>query len=184
MLASAVGLVAALSRLSDDGPSGAVVADGTHRAAPAPSAGAQGTRPAAAETSSRAVTATERWMSVLARLDRRRARAYAAADPALLRAVYVPGSAALRRDQRLLARYAARGLRVHRLRMHVAGLRVRRQRPGSVVLGVRDRVAAGTVTGHGRRRHLLVDDLDTRLLTLRRVDRGVWLMSDVRPAPL
>jgi hypothetical protein len=183
MLASAVALVFVASGLSQRAPAGAVVADGVSSGTSAPSVASEhveDTHPAAAETTSRAVPA-QHWRTVLARLDRQRARAYAAADPALLRTVYLPGSAALRRDQRLLARYARRGLHVDGLRMHVADLRVRAGRPGLAVLRVRDRVAAGTVTGQGHRRPLPADDLDTRLLTLRRVDRGVWLMAAVGP---
>jgi eukaryotic-like serine/threonine-protein kinase len=136
------------------------------------------TRPTAAKASG-----TEHWRTVLARLDRRRARAYAAADPGLLRSVYVPGSPVMRRDRRLLARYARRGLHVRGLRTDVEDLRVRMRRHGHVVLLVRDRVAAGTVAGRGRRRPLPADDVDSRLLTLRRVDRGIWLVAAVRPAP-
>jgi hypothetical protein len=192
MLVSAVALVSAWSGLSDRAPADAGVAAGARHADAVAPERAEHPRPAAG-TEPPAATATGQWTAghwatVLAGLDRRRARAYAAGDPALLRAVYVRGSAALRRDQRLLARYARRGLRVDGLRMHVADLRVRTRRPDVVALEVRDRVAAGTVTGHGHRplshpldRPLAADDLDTRLLTLRRVDRGVWLVAAVRP---
>jgi len=190
MLASAVALVSALAGLPERAP-GAVAAGPTDRRGSVPSEGP--TRAAAAERTRPGVPHAEdsaaedwaaHWTTVLARLDRRRARAYAVADPDLLRAVYVPGSAALRHDQRLLARYAGRGLHVRGLRMRVADLRVRARRPGVVVLRVRDRVVAGTVTGQGHRplhRPLAADDPDTRLLTLRRVDRGVWLLASVRP---
>ena len=190
MLASALALVSVLSGLPEPAP-GAVAAGPTDRSGSVPSEGP--TRPAAAERTRPVVPHAEdsaveewaaHWATVLARLDRRRAQAYAAADPALLHAVYLPGSAALRRDQRLLARYAGHGLHVGGLRMRVADLRVRARRPGVVVLRVRDRVVAGTVTGHRQRplhRPLAADDLDTRLLTLRRVDRGVWLLASVRP---
>jgi hypothetical protein len=180
MLASAVALVSALSRLSQPSYAGVGGVAGAHRDA---SASREVAGPAAAETTHRAVAAAEQWASVLARLDRRRAKAYATGDPALLRAVYVPGSAVLRRDQVMLARYVRRGLHIRGLRMHVADLRVGAVRPGLVVLRVRDRVAAGTVSGRGHRRPLPADDLDARLLTLRRVDRGVWLVGGVRPVP-
>ncbi len=184
MLASGVALFCAVSGLPGRAPADAEVAVGGRHADAVlpPHVGA--THPAA-ETPRGVVPAdhgVEHWATVLARLDRRRAQAYAAADPALLRTVYAPGSPVMRRDQRLLARYAGRGLRVHGLRMHIADLRVRSRRPGAVVLEVRDRVAAGTVTGHGHR-PLPADDLDTRLLTLRPVDRGVWLIAAVRPVP-
>lgn len=184
MLASGFALFCAVSGLSGRAPADAEVAVGGRHAEAVPSPHVGVTHPAA-ETPRSAVPAdhgVEHWGTVLARLDRRRAQAYSAADPALLRAVYVRGSPVLRRDQRLLTSYAGRGLRVHGLRMHVADLRVRSGRPGAVVLEVRDRVAAGTVTGHGHR-PLRADDLDTRLLTLRRVDRGVWLIAAVRPVP-
>jgi len=183
MLASAMALVSALSGPSQ--PPGApdrvrIAAADARTDASRP--GEDGRAPATPPRVER-VPGTEHWRTVLARLDRRRALAYAAADPGLLRSVYVPGSPVLRRDRRLLARYARRGLHVRGLRTQVEDLRVRARRPGHVVLLVRDRVAGGTVAGPGHRRPLPADDLDSRLLRLRRVDRGVWLVAAVRPSP-
>lgn len=184
MLTSAVALGSAVTDAGTVAPSPAAAAP------PEPGRGATGqstapTRPhpAVTHTPGAAVSAAGRWRTVLAGLDHRRARSYAAAEPGPLRSVYVRGSSALRRDRRLLAHYARRGLRVRGLRMHVADLRVRTARPGRVVLLVRDRVAGGVVVGDGRRRALRHDDLDRRLLTLRRVDRGVWLVAAVRGVP-
>jgi len=187
MVASGAALVSALPEQPVRALAGAPatkVAATTPRAGPSvPVEGGSKTAPAADQPAPGEVSVTKRWRTVLARLDRVRARAYAAADPGLLRSVYVPGSRALRRDRRLLAGYARRGLHVRGLRTDVEDLRVRAHRPGHVVLLVRDRVAAGTVAGSGHRRPLPADDLDSRLLTLQRPDRGVWLVAAVRPAP-
>jgi hypothetical protein len=187
MLASAVTLGSVLAALS--GPSTGVAPPAVAalpRSDPGPSGPSE--TPASphrpgAQGSGAAVSAVRHWRTVLARLDRRRAQAYAAAEPGLLRSVYLPRSAVLRRDRRLLTGYARRGLRVRGLRMQVADLRVRTARPGRVVLLVRDRVGGGVVLGHGRRRALPADDLDRRVLALRRVDRRGWLVAAVRAAP-
>jgi hypothetical protein len=56
-----------------------------------------------------------RWAVALARLDRARSAVFATGDRAGLRAVYAPGSPALRRDTRVLGRLTAAGLRAEGL---------------------------------------------------------------------
>jgi eukaryotic-like serine/threonine-protein kinase len=119
---------------------------------------------------------------VLARLDRRRSRAYAEPEPRLLAGVYCPGSAVLGRDRSLLRRYASRGLRVRGLRTSVVDLDVRRRARRTVVLAVDDRVAGGTVLGPGVRRPLPADDADRWLVTLRWRPRQGWRIAAVRLA--
>jgi hypothetical protein len=122
------------------------------------------------------------WRAVLARLDRWRADAYAAAEPALLSRVYARGTRALHRDRALLGRYRRRGLRVRGLRMDVIDLRMQAQHSGAVVLVVRERLGAGTVHGVGIRRDLPRDDVDRhRLVLQRRAGRG-WQIAAVRPS--
>jgi hypothetical protein len=76
--------------------------------------------PAAAVRSRTAVAATD-WTAVLERLDAARATAYAAADPAALRAVYAADAPALARDRRQVSALATAGA-------HTAGLRLRTDR--------------------------------------------------------
>jgi hypothetical protein len=122
------------------------------------------------------------WRVVLAGLDRRRARAYAAADLHRLAGVYVAGSAALRRDRALLRRYTRRGLRVLGLRMSFAGISAERVAADRVALRVRDRVADGVVVGARTRRRLPTDDPDSRVVTLQRVPGDGWRIAAVRDA--
>lgn len=116
---------------------------------------------------------------VLAGWDARRARAWAAADVRGLRALYLPGSRSGRGDARMLAEYAARGLRVRGLTTQVLALRVLRESPRMLDLVVTDRVAGGVVVGRGRRVRLPADRSTTRRVVLREV-RGRWLVAEVR----
>lgn len=116
---------------------------------------------------------------VLAGWDARRARAWGTADVGGLRALYLPGSRSGRRDARMLARYAARGLRVRGLTTQVLALRVLRESPRLLDLVVTDRVAGGEVVGRGRRVRLPSDRPTTRRVVLRAKD-GEWLVAEVR----
>jgi hypothetical protein len=123
------------------------------------------------------------WRSVLAALDRRRARAYAAGEPHRLARVYVPGSAALRRDRALLRRYARRGLRVIGLRMRLTGMAAEQDAAGRTMVWVRERLAGGVVVGARARRRLPPGEPQTRVVTLRRVRGQAWRIAAVRPWP-
>ena len=96
--------------------------------------------------------ADESALSRLRAWDARRAAAWASADRAALRALYVPGSVAGRRDVAMLDAWTARGLRVRGLRMQVLAARVRVHRDARVVLRVTDRVARAVAVGPGVRR--------------------------------
>ncbi|MPZ60858.1 MAG: hypothetical protein GEU93_06100 [Propionibacteriales bacterium] len=121
-----------------------------------------------------------RWREVLARLDRARAEAFAASDPAALAAVYTPGSRALATDARLLARYRRQGARVAGLTMQLADVRVVRRDSGSVLLRVTDRIVGGElVDGAGGRHPLAADRPTTHRITLVAIEGG-WRISDVR----
>lgn len=63
------------------------------------------------------------WRAILAGLDERRSRAFAAADPAQLSTVYAPRAPALRRDQALLHQLMARGARARGLHSQVLAAR-------------------------------------------------------------
>ena len=119
-----------------------------------------------------------RGAAVLRHWDERRARAWAAVDVAALRALYLSGSRAARRDLRLLRAYAARGLVVRRLTTQVFALKVLRSEPGLIRLGVLDRVAGGTVVGDGRSRALRSSPPVGRVVELRRVS-GQWRVAAV-----
>jgi hypothetical protein len=122
------------------------------------------------------------WRAVLAGLDRRRAEAYADADPRPLRRVYVPDSPLLRADRALLRRYHRQGLRVVDMRMRLFDVRVQERRRDHVVLVVRERLGRAAVRGHGTRRRLPLDDVDDHVLTLRHVAGRGWRIASARSA--
>src|SRR3954453_19232105 len=72
--------------------------------------------------------------------DGRRAAAWAAADPAALRRLYVQGSPAGRADVAMLRAWRDRGLHVEGLRMQLLGVRVQRRSSPRMVLEVIDRL--------------------------------------------
>jgi hypothetical protein len=84
-------------------------------------------------------------LAVLHQWDAQRAAAWAAADEAALRGLYVPGSSAGRADVGLLRSYTDRGLVVRRLVTQVFSIEVLRRTPGRLVVRVVDRVAGGSV---------------------------------------
>ncbi|MDP9444142.1 MAG: hypothetical protein M3P83_07275, partial [Actinomycetota bacterium] len=121
------------------------------------------------------------WVSVLRVLDRRRALAFAAADPRLLTEVYTAGSPPGRADQRLLASYADRRLRVVGLRMALLDVRLLQASARHARLRVVDRVAAGVVvTAGGRRTALPPDRPTTRRIALVRLPSSGWRIAGVR----
>jgi len=78
-------------------------------------------------------TATPSWLAVLSALDHRREAAFAAADPALLREVYTPASAALRADIATLQSLRGNGITVRRFVITTTSARLLR-RVGDIVL--------------------------------------------------
>lgn len=118
-----------------------------------------------------------RALAVLQDWDRRRADAWADADPAALARIYVPGSSAGAADVALLRRYRDRGYAVHGIRMQVLTARVLVQRPRLVRVEVTDRLAGATAVG-ATEQVLPTDAASTRVLVLRRVG-GQWLMARV-----
>src|SRR4051794_16820032 len=87
--------------------------------------------------------------AVLHAWDERRAAAWAAADPAALHRLYVPGSPAGRADVAMLLAWRHRGLHVDGLRMQLLAVRVERRSSGRVVLRVVDRVVGAVAVGAG-----------------------------------
>jgi hypothetical protein len=119
------------------------------------------------------------WERVLERLDRRRARAFATGDPALLAAVYQPGSAVLAADRATLAAYAARGLTVEGATFRLLDVRSRRLAPGEMALRVVDRLAPVTArTNAGAKVRLPHDRPTVHRLVLRRGADG-WRIAAV-----
>lgn len=124
-----------------------------------------------------------RWSTtVLASWDRARERAWQAADPAALGALYVAGSMAGQRDAELLERWRAAGVEVRRLRLRVDALDVVALGPRRVVLEVTDRLRVHAVadSAHGVLR-LGRDRPSTRVVELRR-DGTTWRVAEVVPA--
>lgn len=119
-------------------------------------------------------------IAVLRGWDRRRAAAWSAGNGAALRGLYVPGSAAGRRDLAMLRAWTSRGLRVRGLRMQVLAVRVRVHRERRVVLEVTDRVARAIAVGDGVRRELPRDGASTRAVELVR-SATRWRVAAVRP---
>lgn len=124
---------------------------------------------------------TDRWRRILAALDNRRAEAFAADQPGLLRAVYAAGSRVMRQDHATMAAYRARGLRVTNLRMRLLRLRVVEARGRRVVLEVVDQlVAARAVDRAGKARPLPADQPSARRIVMSRTPAG-WRITAVRP---
>jgi hypothetical protein len=78
------------------------------------------------------------WADVLAGLDQARSRAFAAADPSALDAVYAAGSPALARDRLRVAQLRHAGLTAQGVRLDTQSVRVVRSSQESVVLRVVD----------------------------------------------
>lgn len=121
--------------------------------------------------------------SVLAGWDEQRATAWRTGDRAALARLYVEGSGAGRRDQRMLAAWNERGLRVRGMATHVLALDVVDQRPAVrprlLRLRVTDRLVGAVAVGSGVRRVLPADRATTRSLVLRR-SGGAWRVVSVR----
>ncbi|MDX6199601.1 MAG: eukaryotic-like serine/threonine-protein kinase [Actinomycetota bacterium] len=94
---------------------------------------------------------SQSWSSVLDLLDRARADAFAAGDPARLANVYAPGSPLLSADRAAMARLAAAGQRARGVRHTIRSLAVSAHDSHVAVLRVVDELAAyQVVDGAGR----------------------------------
>ncbi|WP_436701915.1 hypothetical protein [Nocardioides sp. BYT-33-1] len=122
-------------------------------------------------------------LAVLRDWDRARSRAWAEADPAALRRLYAPGSAAGRRDVAMLRAWLRRGLRVEGLAMQVLAVELRRRTDDRIVLVVTDRVADGSVirAGPGESATLPRDRPTTRRLAFVR-SGARWLLASAQAA--
>jgi hypothetical protein len=149
VVGGAVGM-AAVTGIAWAGAGGVQQPAGLERAAPSRAASPAPEPPATSAPPP--VPAAGRWAEALAGLDRTRSKAFAAGDPAGLRAVYAPGSPALARDTRVLRRLADAGLRAEHLRLTATAVRPVGRSDGRVRLAVTDLMppyrlvdAAGTV---------------------------------------
>jgi hypothetical protein len=133
-----------------------------------------------------AAPVARRAVEVLARWDGQRAAAWARDDAAGLRALYLPGSRAGRRDLAALAAYRRRGLRVRSMSRQVLAVRVAVRTPRTLRLVVTDRLVdgvvdggvAGLVDGVGERWALPSGRPTTRTVVLRRVGEE-WRVAEV-----
>lgn len=125
------------------------------------------------------------WAAVLRDLDRRRARAFAAADAGVLRQVYAPASAPLATDVASIAALRAAGLRGTGLRVRIDRVRVAGSGPGRVDLDVADRLAGYALTDRRGVTRARVPGRGAATWRVRLVPAGTgWLISTVtRAAP-
>lgn len=117
--------------------------------------------------------------TVLQRLLRKRAAAYARGDPAALRDVFVSGSSVLRRDQALMRAWSRRGLTVRGAVVLVRSVHVLDAPGGRVVLRTIDRLGPVHAVGVGRFMALPRDRLSRHRIVLVRRDVG-WRIAAVR----
>jgi hypothetical protein len=122
----------------------------------------------------------QRALKVLHDWDARRSAAWAAGDPAGLRALYTPGSGSARTDVRRLRAWTDRGFVVTGLRTQVLAVEVLVDQPRRLDLRVRDRVAAGEATSEDRRVRLPRDGVSTWQLSFVQRD-GRWLLAESVP---
>jgi hypothetical protein len=116
---------------------------------------------------------------VLTELDRRRATAWQLGRPELLGRVYVPGSAALRRDRQMLTGYVSRGLWVTGAGLDLLDLHVVSRAPGLVSLLVVDRLRSAVAHNRAGDTVDLPRDRPTRhRIDLRRQD-GRWRIARI-----
>ena len=117
---------------------------------------------------------------VLDALDEHRARALEHDDPAALARVYPDGSGLRSADERPLAAYRARGLRLHGARVEQLECRTTDERPGVYVVDVVDRVAGASARGPDGTRTLPRDRPTRHVVELHHQDDG-WRVVTVRP---
>ncbi|MCM0619537.1 hypothetical protein [Nocardioides bruguierae] len=124
-----------------------------------------------------------RALALLRGWDRRRAVAWAAADPVTLERLYTRGSPTGSQDVAMLRAWQDRGLRVAGLSTQVLSVSALRVSPRLVRLRVTDRVAAGSVeridTGEATGQSLPTSRPSTSVVTLVR-GAGEWRVRGVR----
>jgi hypothetical protein len=121
---------------------------------------------------------------VLRAWDAARADAFADGDVAVLRSLYVDGSAAGTSDAALLRAYLRRGLRVEEMRMQLLAVEVLREERRLLRLRVTDRLAGAVAVGEGTRVPLPRDAASTRVVELRRAPGEPWRVATVRESAL
>lgn len=131
--------------------------------------------PAVAATVDPAVEALRAW-------DVRRAEAWAADDPAALRALYTDGSRTGRADVALLRAYVARGVAVNGMAMQLLAVDVVERDDDAATLVVTDRLVRVEAWHDGRALTLPADLPSTHRITLVRVGE-TWLVDEVVPGP-
>lgn len=134
-------------------------------------------RPPRAEP--RSVVAVDPAIDVLHGWDAQRSDAFAAGSVRALRDLYVPGSAAGRRDVQVLAAYRARGYAVRGLRMQLLAVRVRDRATNRWRIEVTDRLSGGVAVRARERVPLPRDAASTRVLTLVRGSDERWRVVSV-----
>jgi hypothetical protein len=122
----------------------------------------------------------DQWAVRLAQLDQARERAFASADPALLDAVYAPGSRGRRADAHLIDAYERRGGRVVGAELRVLSCRTLRDERGRVRLEVVDQLGAARVEwDDGTSTRLPRDRPSRREIALVRTPQG-WRIASAR----
>jgi len=174
-MSGVVTAVAVLAGLA--GPAGLTGLAGD-RPEPGPAAGPAPASPRGADQTAVSRPAVQA-AAVLHAWDVRRAHAWSDGDLAGLRALYVPGSRAGKRDTSMLRAWLRRGLRVQGLSTQLLRVRVREHTPGRLVLSVTDRVA-GFADAPGAAPVALPADLPTQRLVVLQRDAGRWRVAAVR----
>jgi hypothetical protein len=148
---------------------------------PARAVGAVTREAPARETSARETSApAPDWSAILARLDQRRERAYAASDATRLREVYVRRSPVLRHDLSMLRAYRDRGVRLDGVRLRVLDVRLVDRAGPYARLRIVDRLDRATAyTSQGTVR--LPRDRATARVVVLRAGAGGWRIAAVRP---
>lgn len=152
----------------------AVSAVGLLRSEPVPRAVV---RPVAAEVAAQPAEAPA--AEVVRAWDAARGAAWAGGDLEALAALYVPGSAAGRRDVTMLRAWVGRGLVVTGMSTQLLAVRELRRTPDRWRLEVTDRLTGAVAVGGGVEQPLPSDAATTRRVELRMHD-GTWLVSSVR----
>ncbi len=123
-----------------------------------------------------------RALAVLHRWDRRRALAWAAADPSALGRLYVPGSVTGARDVGDLRRWIRRGVRVVGLEQQVAAFRVTDRDRHRLVVTVTDRTVDGVAVRPRRRVAIPASGWTTHRIRMLR-GHARWRVAEVRAQP-